>query len=217
MPTYVPFEETPYNRLHVYDHYLGHCSEELVKYLPFRPGLTVLDYACGNGGILGYLLPRTGQAWGMTPTRPAGKLVSLSARMAIAHIEYLPLADASLDAVILHDLGDEIGMPARCAAMLREVARTLRGGGYLLWLMERQGGAGAQAMLDLFGFDLQAGEPLNYLTVPAVSLLGRIPGLRASMPGKAMMKLVTAIDGVLAKSKTFSRYSHHVIVVAQRR
>lgn len=214
MPTYIPFEDTPYSRLHVRDHYWGHCSEELIKYLPFRPGLTVLDYDCRNGDILTYLLPRTGQAWGMTPDRHHAAPAWLKARMAVAHIARLPLADACLDAVILHDL--QFDAPAQREAVLHEIARVLRPGGHLLWLMERPGQNHMRDWFALLPFDLQATEPLNYLTGPTMIWLGHIPGLRASMAGKTMMKLVTFVDGLLARHPALHRYSHHLIVVAER-
>lgn len=212
MPIYAPFEETPYGRLRVIDHYQGHCSEEMIKHLPFCPGLTVLDYACGSGSILDYLLPRTGQAWGMTPVPPPVEYAYLAARMVIARGARLPLADACLDAVCLHDIES-----AQVEAVLAEAARTLRPGGRLLWLIERRTGIDARTVLAPPGFDVREIEPLNYLTYPAMMLLGRLGGLGDSAFGKAAMKLVTVIDGLLAQNNALGRYSRHLIVVAEKR
>ncbi|MBN1934024.1 MAG: class I SAM-dependent methyltransferase [Anaerolineae bacterium] len=211
MPTYAPFEETPYGRLHVIDHYLGHCSEELIKHLPYHPGLTILDYACGDGSVLNYLLPRTGEAWGMNPALTPVEQVSLAARMAIAHGAHLPLTSASLDAVSLHNVD-----PGELDAVLAEIARTLKPGGRLLWLLERQAGVDVRRVLDPMILDVLAIEPLNYLTYPTVLLLGRIPGLRRSAFGRTTMKLATVIDGILARNKAFQNHSRHLIVVAER-
>lgn len=212
MPIYAPFEETPYGRLRIVDHYLGHCSEELSKHLPFRPGLTVLDYACGGGGILDYLLPRTGQAWGMMPASPPVEYAYLAARMAVAQGVRLPLADACLDAISLHDIH-----PGEIKAVLAEAARTLRPGGHLLWLLERRAKIDACAALALPGFTVHEIEPLNYLTYPAMVLLSRLGSLGNSALGQSIMKLVTVVDGLLAQSKAFQSYSRHLIVVAEKR
>lgn len=212
MPIYAPFEETPYGRLRVIDHYQGHCSEEMIKHLPFRPGLTVLDYACGSGGILDYLLPRTGQAWGMTPVPPPVEYAYLAARMVIARGARLPLVNACLDAISLHDVH-----PGQVEAVLSEAARTLRPGGRLLWLLERRAGIDACAVLAPHGFDVREIEPLNYLTHPALMLFSRLGGLGDSAFGKAAMKLVTVIDGLLAQNRLFQNGSRHLIVVAEKR
>ena len=104
--------------------------------LALAPGMRVLDVGCGWGSNLLYLAEHTGaDVWGVTLSarqreealaRAARAGVADRVRIDVAHFEHVPLADASLDAVLFS--GSIVHMHHR-EEVHRKVARALRPGG----------------------------------------------------------------------------------------
>ena len=84
----------------VLEYYRQYRNEELIKYAPYRPGLTVLDCQCGKGVALKQLRGRTGATWGIDLSREDLTFTPLPRLVSVASTEYLPFADGVFDVVI---------------------------------------------------------------------------------------------------------------------
>ena len=84
----------------VLEFYRQYRNEELIKYAPYCPGLTVLDCQCGKGVALKQLRGRTGATWGIDLSREDLTFTPLPRLVSVASTEYLPFADGVFDVVI---------------------------------------------------------------------------------------------------------------------
>jgi SAM-dependent methyltransferase len=109
--------------------------------------LRILDAGCGTGAVMAYLAPY-GQVFGFDFAAPALKFSRQRGhqRLTQASVIALPYADNSFDLIVSFDVICMIGIDDRVA--LREFARVLRSGGYVLlrlpaynWLLSRHDAA----------------------------------------------------------------------------
>jgi SAM-dependent methyltransferase len=108
----------------------------LVRELGLSPASTVLDLAAGTGKLTRLLLPLAGRVIAVDASEPMlgmlrEQLPDVDARVGTA--EAIPLADRSVDAVVVGEAFHWFGTTEVC----REIARVLRPGGGLALLWNR--------------------------------------------------------------------------------
>ncbi|MBL7200094.1 MAG: methyltransferase domain-containing protein [Anaerolineae bacterium] len=203
----------------ILDYHERYCNEELIKYLSYRPGLTVLDCRCGDGVLLEQLEGRTGAAWGVDAPLEKLRCAWPPGQVSAAASDRLPFASGVFDAVI----GREVLCSADDAVrVLTECARVLRPGGQLV-LWERRRPSGRMAHRDVEHITCAAGlvpiwrEPFDYLAYPVAVLASKMPLLACSYLGLTLLKAVFALDSLLVRVLGCRDWSWHLIVVAERR
>ncbi len=196
------------------EYYYRYRNEEIIKYLPYRPNLTVLNYIEGQATprvqatLDSQMRGRTRTAWDCVPTRPRG--LSADARAVIAQ-EHLPFADEVFDAVIWQRQPPlSMALPL-CAEIVRVLAPH---GRLIVW----QPMAGGQAGIDWMATCLTAigGEPFDFLASPVMRLVGAIPGLSHHFLARWCVKLAFAIDHALAGHPAWSRHGRYYILAADK-
>lgn len=203
--------------LDVLRHYERYRNEEIIKYMPYRPGLQVLVCRPGKGMLLRQLRGRTAAAWGVDLCSRTLRQRSKPAQAVRARHTCLPFQGRSFDVVV----GDRVLEHALAPApLLDELARVLRPGGRLiLWERRAPGGAQARLLPDLMraGLVLLCEEPFDYLAYPIAVSGNQIPRLRSGQPAHAVIKLMFAVDGLLARVPALQDKSWHRILVAEKR
>lgn len=200
---------------HVLEYHTRYRNEELIKYMPYRPGLRVLDYGCAKGVMLEQLDGRTGGAWGADRMAPRADACLAPDQVSIACHDRLPFPEGTFDVVF----GEE---PLRWSSdptpALREFARILRPDGWLvLWVKRRR--AKAEDLghrLQRAGFVTRFREPFDYAAYPVVCALARIPLLNRAYLSQTITKGMFALDGLLARMPALYDKSWHLIVAAER-
>jgi ubiquinone/menaquinone biosynthesis C-methylase UbiE len=205
------------NRFHILELYERHRNDELIKYLPYRPGLIVLACRCGDGVLLSQLREQTRAVWGVDPSLRAIKC-ALQRQVSVATCEGLPFLDRAFDAAVGYEVLGQARDPART---LCECARVLRPGGVLVsWESRRLRRAldtvGLEEMMGVAGFTLGAQEPFSYVAYPAAVVASKVPLLARSRSGAVAIKGLLAIDGLLARIPALQSASRHRIIVAEK-
>jgi len=188
----------------------------MIKYIPFRRGMVVLDGACDGGLMLERLLEVTASPWSVG-TPPVDLAHVAPGRAAETEDGALPFAAETFDALLSkHALGRSEGR-----LLLVEAHRVLRPGGWLIGWEKRRAwrawdGGGGRRALDEAGFVLRCQEPFDLLADRAAAILGRVPGISHSLAARAAVQGVFALDGLLLNLPALRRRSRHVIWVARK-
>lgn len=195
-------------------HYERYRNEEMIKYMPYRPGLRVLDCRCGKGMLLDQLTGRTAAAWGVDLFLPTLRSGKRPAQVVLAQNTVLPFESCSFDVALCDRALEHTPVPAR---LLGELARVLHPGGRLI-LWERR------RTLQTLGTDLPSAglvplceEPFDYFAYPTAVSTNQIPRLRYGRPAHALTKLMFALDGLLVRIPALRDKSWHCILVAEKK
>jgi SAM-dependent methyltransferase len=212
----------------VLEFYRRYRNEELVKHLPYRPGMTLLDYPCSTGIALDQFKGWNGTAWGVDAPGSEASCASGSRRVVAAASPGLPFASAAFDVLVcrsalqratLHRAAP--GLAAAVRPVLADLARVLRPGGRLvLWesrrLYRRFDRATFAQLFLAAGLRLVEQEPFDYLAYPATVLTGQIPLLAHSLPARGLVQVLFAVDSLLARLPVLQAQSWHLIFVAEK-
>jgi ubiquinone/menaquinone biosynthesis C-methylase UbiE len=203
--------------LHVLEYHQRYRNEELIKYMPYRPGLHVLACGRGMGVLLDQLAGRTAAAWGADRTLPV-EMARLDAdQVTVAALEAVPFAGQSFDVVV----GEQVlAAAADPVCTLSELGRVLCPGGCLILWESRGGFEGSETRvrhwLRAAGLTFHAAEPYDYLAYPAALAMSRLPGLAYSGLAQALSKATYAVDNLLGRWAWARHTSWHLIVVASK-
>ncbi len=201
--------------LDVLEYHQRYRNEELIKYMPYRPGLHVLACGRGMGVLLDQLQGRTAAAWGVDRAPPPATAWLALDRVAVAAPGRVPFAGQSFDVVIGEHVLSTADDAARTAG---ELGRVLRPGGCLIlwesrrWFDDQR--PRVWRWLCAAGLTLRAKEPYDYLAYPAALAMSRLPGLAFSHSAQALAKATFALDGLLCRWAWTHNVSWHLIVVA---
>ncbi len=209
---------------HVLEYHRRYWNEELVKYMPYRPGLCVLDVGCGQGLLLDQLDGRTGGAWGIDQVLPPAKVSFAPAQVSLAQVDRLPFPSGAFDVVFGHDTLSKAAEPERS---LFELARVLRPGGWLVlwearWRLERTVPGDLARRMRRYSLLLTCQEPvdrihsMDYVAFPVVVLLAHVPLLATAYLSQTIAKVAFAVDGLIARMPALRDKSWHTIVVAEK-
>ena len=206
----------PKKEFHVLEYHRMYWNEELVKYMPYRPGLDVLALRCGKGLMLDQLDGRSGSAWGIDQALPSETLAP--EQTMLAEYERLPFGTDTFDAVFGHQI---LTRAFHVEHTLQELARVLHSSGRLvLWESRRFLKSAAGSSLDRHMQEAFltpiAREPFDWLAYPLIALVGRVPWLATADMSQAIAKAAFAVDGLLLKTAALHDRSWHVIVVAEK-
>jgi SAM-dependent methyltransferase len=203
---------------HVLDYYRRYRNEELIKYMPYRSGLRVLDCGCGEGTLLEQLDGRAETPWGIDRVRPQASLDATLHQVSIAREYQLPFGAETFDVVFGYETLCQSGEPVR---VLQECARVLRSGGWLITWESRHRCRQA-AIVDRWvwmraaGLTLRVQEPFDYLAYPAVRAMSLVPVLARLYVTQSLTKAAFALDGMLARVPALADKSWHLIVAGQK-
>jgi SAM-dependent methyltransferase len=205
--------------LRVLEYHHRYRNEELIKHIPYRAGLCVLDCGCEQGVLLDQLYGRTWAAWGVD--RSVARLEDSLApgQVSAATSIRLPFGDNVFDVLLGQGV---VVRDSDLLHILSEFARVLRPGGRLiLWERRRALSNGTMQGLDQVmsraGLDCTTEEPFDWLAFPTAVLLNAVPPLATSFFAELFLKIMFAIDGMLARAPVLQQESQHVIVVAIKR
>lgn len=206
----------PKKKFHVLDYHQTYWNEELIKYMPYRPGLDVLSLRCGKGLMLEQLIGRSDHAWGIDQALPAKSLAPQQTML--AEYERLPFDTDAFDAVFGHQV---LTKAFHVERTVQELARVLHPSGRLvLWESRRflnsSTGSELEHQMREAGITIIAKEPFDWTAYPLIALVGRVPWLANADLSQAIAKAAFALDGKLLKSAAFRDTSWHVIVVAEK-
>jgi SAM-dependent methyltransferase len=190
----------------------------MIKYMPYRPRLRVLDCGCGEGILLDQLRGRTEAAWGIDRSQRALGEPQVPGTVSIAQMAALPFDAASFDVVFGLSAMRRARDPS-CA--LREMARILRPGGRLIlweprWLFRRVPAAELWRQIGSAGLQVVRAEPIDYLAYPVSLLASAIPLVSRSHLAHTLTKALLAADGLLGRVPTLCEKSWHLIIVADK-
>jgi ubiquinone/menaquinone biosynthesis C-methylase UbiE len=205
-------------RFDVLEYYERYRNDELIKYLPYRPGLIVLVCRCGKGVLLDELRNQTRAVWGIDPSLRAIKRAPQPRQVSVAMCEGLPFLDGAFDAVIGYDI---LGRSADPARTLHECARVLCCSGVLiLWERRRRCcksvDAGLEETLRAAGCSLAAQEPFDYVAYPTAVLVSKVPLLARWGGSLTLIKGLFAMESLLSRITALRSASWHRIVVAEK-
>jgi SAM-dependent methyltransferase len=202
----------------VLEYYRRYRNEELIKYMPYQPGLRVLDCGCREGVLLDQLDGRTEATWGVDRSLPTAALSLAPDQTSIAYGHRLPFATEIFDVVFGSETLHRGGRPAH---VVSELARVLRPNGWLiLWESRRQ--LRHASMGDLSRWMRKArlvsryAEPFDCLAFPAALTISLIPPLARSYTAQTLTKAMFALDGMLLRVPALYEKSWHLIVAAQK-
>jgi ubiquinone/menaquinone biosynthesis C-methylase UbiE len=204
---------------HILEYHRRCRNEELIKYMPYRPGLRALDCGCGKGVLLHQLAGRTKEAWGIDRSAAALDGALAPDQVSTARMTRLPYAEETFDVVF----GQEILHRARSlASVLGEMARVLRVGGRLiLWeprrMLRHAPMADLQGQMQEAGLDLAHTEPFDLVAYPTAIAFSLVPLLSRSYLAQSLAKASFAVDGLLGRVPVLYEHSWHLILVAQKR
>ncbi|MBN1642758.1 MAG: methyltransferase domain-containing protein [Anaerolineae bacterium] len=202
---------------HVLEYHQRYRNEELIKYMPYQPGLHVL--ACGRGVdvLLDQLVGRTAATWGLDRALPRDVAPLPCAQVAVAAPEAAPFAARAFDVVIAEQALSTAAAPGRT---VHEWGRVLRPGGWLiLWERRRWIEAREPSMrrwLRAGGLIVREREHYDYLAHPAALAMSQLPGLAYSDLAQALSKAVFALDGLLGRWAPTHHRSWDLILVASK-
>ena len=203
---------------HVLEYHRRYRNAELIKYMPYRPGLCVLDCGCGEGVLLDQLDGRTGAAWGIDCSLSALCPSQGPEQVAAARYERLPFAAGMFDVVFGQDSLRDVEDPTHA---LREFARVLRPGGRLI-LGESRSRTCYPTMADrrnqmrAVGLVPVCEEPFGYTSYPIATVIGHVPLLQRSVAIQSLIKVTFAIDDRLVHLPALYDKSWYQIVVAEK-
>lgn len=202
---------------HVLEYHRRYRNAELIKYMPYRPGLRVLDCGCGEGVLLDQLDGRIAAAWGVDRSLSALCLSQAPEQVISARYERLPFTGGMFDVVFGQDSLRGVKDPAH---VLREFARVLRPGGRLILcesrLLRRRAMANLRSWMRAAGFVPVCEEPFGYTSYPVAALIGYVPLLRRVLATQSLTKLMFAIDDRLVRVPALHDKSWYRIVVAEK-
>ena len=206
----------PEKDFHVLEYHQMYWNEELVKYMPYRPGLDVLSLRCGKGLMLDQLIGRAGSAWGIDQTLSSESLAP--EQTMLAEYERLPFDTDAFDAIFGHQI---LTKAFHVERTLQELARVLHSSGRLvLWESKRflksTAGSYLEHQMREAGLTTIAREPFDWIAYPLILLMARVPCLANADLSQAIAKAAFALDGQLLKTAAFRDASWHVIVVAEK-
>jgi len=192
----------------------------MIKYMPYRPGLRVLDCRCGKGILLDQLDGRTEASWGIDRSRSAlgGGDALLPQQVAAAQAAMLPFAAGAFDVVFGHRTLQRVRDSTRA---LREMTRVLRPGGHLiLWesrrLLRRTPMPDLRRQMHAAGLAFARAEAFGYVVYPMSLAISMVPLLSRSDLSHTLIKALLAIDGLLGRLPALHDKSWHLIIVAQK-
>jgi ubiquinone/menaquinone biosynthesis C-methylase UbiE len=192
----------------------------MIKYMPYRPGLRVLDCTCGKGILLDQLDGRTEASWGIDCSRSAlgGSDALLPQQVAAAQAAMLPFAAGVFDVVFGHRTLQRVRDSTRA---LREMTRVLRPGGHLiLWesrrLLRRTPMPDLRQQMRAAGLAFAHVEAFGYVVYPMSLAISMVPLLSRSDLAHTLIKALLAIDGLLGRLPALHDKSWHLIIVAQK-
>jgi SAM-dependent methyltransferase len=205
--------------LRVLEYHHRYRNEELIKHIPYRPGLCVLDCGCEQGVLLDQLYGRTGAAWGVD--RSVARLEDSLApgQVSAATSAHLPFGDNAFDALLGQSV---VTRDLNLSEIMSEFARVLQPEGRLI-LWERRRVLGNETIQRLGQIMSRARlvcttrEPFDWLAFPTAALLDAVPLLATSYLAELVVKIMFAIDGLLARAPALQQDSQHVIIVAIKR
>ena len=193
----------------------------MIKYMPYRPGLRVLDCRCGKGILLDQLDGRTGAAWGIDHSLSAlgGGDALMPQQVAAAQATMLPFAPAAFDVVF----GDRtLRRTEDPTQVLREMARVLRPGGHLImWeprhLLRRTPMTELGRRMRAAGLVPVCAEGFGFVVYPMSLAISMLPLLSRSYLAHTLIKALLAVDGLLGRLSALDGKSWHLIIVAEKR
>ena len=205
-----------HKELDVLEYHRAYWNEELVKYMPYRPGLDVLVLGCDKGLLLDRLDGRSSSAWGINQILPPESLAP--EQTLLAEYERLPLDTDAFDAVFGHQI---LTSAFHVERTLQELARVLHPSGRLvLWesgrFLKSVDGGRLECHMQKAHLTSIVREPFDWIAYPLIALIGRVPWLATADLSQAIAKAAFAVDGQLLKSAAFRDTSRHVIVVAEK-
>ena len=211
----------PRGPYHILEYHRRYSDEEMVKYMPYRPGLRVLHCGCGEGILLDQLRGRTGGAWGIDRSQRALGNAQVPGTVSIAQAAALPFDAASFDVVFGQKAMRRAPDPSHALHALREMARVLRPGGRLiLWeprrLFRRIPAADLWRQIDRAGLEVVHTEPFDYVAYPMSLLIGVVPFVSRSLLAHTLTKALLAADVLLRRVPALGEKSWHLIIVAEK-
>jgi SAM-dependent methyltransferase len=202
----------------VLEYYRRYRNEELIKYMPYRSGLRVLDCGCREGVLLDQLDGRTEATWGVDRSLPTAALALAPDQTAIAYGHRLPFATEIFDVVFGSETLQQGSGPAH---VVSELARVLRPNGWLiLWESRRQLRHVSRDDLSRWIHEARLvpryAEPFDCLAFPAALTISLIPPLARSYTAQTLTKAMFALDEILLRVPALCEKSWHLIVTAQK-
>jgi SAM-dependent methyltransferase len=205
---------------HILDYCRRYSQEEMIKYMPYRPGLRVLDCRCGKGVLLDQLDGRTEASWGIDRSRSAlgGGDALMPEQVAAAQAVMLPFTAGAFDVVFGHGTLQHVRDSTQ---VLREMTRVLRPGGHLiLWeprrLLRRTPMPDLRQQMRAVGLVFAGAEAFGYVVYPMSFAISMIPLLSRSALSHSLIKALLAMDSLLRRLPVLHDKSWHLIIVAQK-
>jgi SAM-dependent methyltransferase len=192
----------------------------MIKYMPYRPGLRVLDCRCGKGVLLDQLDGRTEASWGIDRSRSVlgGGDALMPEQVAAAQETMLPFAAGAFDVVFGHRT---LQRARNLTQVLRELTRVLCPGGHLiLWeprcLLRRTPMPDLKRQMRAAGLAFARAEAFGYVVYPMSLAISMVPLLSRSDLSHTLTKALLGVDGLLRRLPVLYDKSWHLIIVAQK-